>query len=112
MAGAAVGVVALWAAPAAADDDYPGHAEHGSDTADVYINNAGSYVLIVEDNECDNHRVWAEWVNYNSSTVRTLTDTDGCGGEAAGHVQSTRISSLRVCERTKGCSEWVPVPRP
>jgi hypothetical protein len=106
--GAAVtAVVVLSAAPAYAVD-----ASHGDDVARVTRSSSGGpYYIRVYDQECDNHRVWVEWVNYNSSVVRTLRDPDGCNGGPGERLQDSRVSSFRVCERTKGCSSWVRGPR-
>jgi hypothetical protein len=104
LAGAVAGALALSAAPATADP-LPA-ASHGSDWALAAEGDDGGYVVMVSDEECDNHRVWVEWVNYNSTVIHTLTDGDGCGGDIYMQPQSTSVSSLRVCERTRGCSNW------
>jgi hypothetical protein len=104
--GAAVtGVLALSAAPAHAYDVRV--AQHGRDYARVVEPYPGAlYRLEVDDNECDNHRVWMEWVNYGSTVVHTLRDPDGCRGDKGIDTQERLVSSFRVCERTKGCSGW------
>lgn len=100
---AATAFVVLSAAPASAAE-----VGHGNDYATVYASSPqGPYTISVYDKECDNHRVWVEWVNYNSTVIHSLTDADGCGGRGSERTQRTRVSSFRVCERTKGCSRWV-----
>ena len=103
---AVVAVLALSAAPAYATD-----VSHGHDSASVtHLHSGDPYFIQVFDQECDHHRVWVEWVNYNSTVVHTLRDPDGCDGGPGERLQDARVSSFRVCERTKGCSRWVRGP--
>jgi hypothetical protein len=107
VAAAVAAVVVLSASPAYAAD-----ASHGDDLARVtHLSSGDPYHIRVYDQECDNHRVWVEWVNYNSTRVHTLRDPDGCDGGPGATLQDERVSSFRVCERTKGCSRWVRGPR-
>jgi hypothetical protein len=103
---AAMAVVVMSAAPAHAAE-----VGHGDDVARVYLSSPGGpYYIKVYDQECDGHRVWVEWVNYNSTVVHTLRDPSGCDGGPGERLQDARVSSFRVCERTKGCSRWVQGP--
>lgn len=108
---AAVGILALSAAPAHAWDNPVGgeYAVHGNDQGwTEKVPDEGRYRAHVRDNECDGHRVWAEYYRGGSDYLHTLDDSNGCtGGSWQTPADTHRVWKLRVCESTKGCSSWI-----
>jgi hypothetical protein len=111
IAATVVGVVALLASPAAADNS--DELVHGLDVGNVTAYDSGRYTIEVFDYECDSHQAVVDYVNYGSTVVHTLKDPDGCFGDSGHRSQlHTRIASWRLCERGGGCTDWVSGPRP
>jgi hypothetical protein len=83
-----------------------GQVYQGSDTA--WTVGAVGVTLWVQDNECDNHRVYAEATWDNGLSYMSVIDYDGCGGDS--YFENTfnghGIQKIRVCEVSVACSAW------
>jgi hypothetical protein len=82
---------------------------HERDNASAWEGHNG---FSVQDRECDGHRVRAQAkINTIGGVVRdNLYDPDGCGpnhGARDWHPQ--RVTHIRVCEVSVGCSAWLRV---
>ncbi|MGH3835809.1 MAG: hypothetical protein ACRDSF_08905, partial [Pseudonocardiaceae bacterium] len=62
----------------------------------------------VEDREADGHGVYAQYKIRGSQNIYHVGDRNGSapghGAEPAGGI----VTEFRVCERSEGCSGWVP----
>jgi hypothetical protein len=98
--GAFVTVLVGWmTTPAAAHTLYAYHINTNSDRA--WSDHSH---LRVEDRECDGNGVYAE--GYDIGGYLSVSDANGCESGYS-HADGTGIYQFRVCERTKGCSDWV-----
>lgn len=73
---------------------------HGSD-----YGAADNYTGTACDMEADGHGVYAEFVLANGNQV-SLNDGNGSASGCGENNYSSKISKVRVCERTVGCSSW------
>lgn len=112
--GAAVFASPFIAAPAAqaaptqagADRAYGTAVEHGWDQAWTSTNNK---IVSVKDNECDDHGVKVEYYRKGSDKKHVLWDVgspSGCWGNAEKRESNNRVTKLRICEVSEGCSAW------
>ena len=101
VAATAAAIVGIAAVPAFAQVT----ATHGSDQAWT-VGTAGKTVW-VQDNECDAHRVTAEYYTY-AGNYGSFSDDDGCGGNVyfRNSWDGESIDRIQVCEIGVGCSGW------
>jgi hypothetical protein len=78
---------------------------HGNDFAMTFNN---CYRLDVYDGEADGHGVRAEFYTSQDYTMRTVRDSNGSKDGAGVWSDGVHyVTNFRVCESTKGCSDWL-----
>ena len=103
VAATAVAIIGIAAVPAFAQVT----ARHGSDQA--WTVGTGGPTVWVQDNECDGHRVTAEYYT-RAGNYGSFSDPDGCGGNTdfRNSWDGAAIDRIQVCEIGVGCSGWKP----
>lgn len=97
------------ATPASAHDVY---IEQGNDRATVLRwDGRGHRVLVVNDNECDSHRVYVLYTYRGSFGARRITDTNGCEIGGNDTIAPRRITAIQLCEYVDEydisyCTRW------
>lgn len=83
-----------------------GRAYHGQDTA--WTIGAQGKTVWVQDNEADNHGVFAQYITVAGHSYQ-VNDPDGAGGVTGfqNSPDGAYVDILRVCENTQGCGDWV-----
>jgi hypothetical protein len=79
---------------------------HGS--GDFAMTFENCYRLEVYDGEADGHGVRAEFYTSQDYTMRTVRDSNGSKSGAGVWRDGVHyVTNFRVCESTKGCSDWL-----
>ena len=102
--GAALTAVMVLVASSPASAHYVELRHGDNDYAGVFERHNG---LWVEDGECDNHGVYAEYyLAPPNNTLYTLWDPNGCTSGIGVQYTNQPVDYVRLCENTQGCTGW------